>query len=228
MLTETQIQEAANRIVAALKPKKVILFGSYARGDATEHSDLDLMVVAPENYTKRREAMMAGQNAISYLDVGADVVVYSSDDFAERSHWCSNPAYWAIREGKVLYSKSEEKMELFKLACEDYKSCEALVSMNVVNHILFFTAQQTVEKSIKAVISNSGLSFPHTHDLLKLNQLAIKYKIPTPFSVKNLEMLNPFAVESRYFLPNEEFPDAKEALNIAKTAIEWCKEQIHD
>ena len=104
MLTETQIQEAANRIVAALKPKKVILFGSYARGDATENSDLDLMVIAPENFENRMEATIKGYDAVQYLDIPVDVLVYSAENFAKKSNWCSNPAYWASREGKVLYA----------------------------------------------------------------------------------------------------------------------------
>lgn len=43
------------RLVAAANPSKVILFGSYARGDATEDSDLDLMVIEREASNKLRE-----------------------------------------------------------------------------------------------------------------------------------------------------------------------------
>lgn len=49
MLTEFAIQQAARQIVsAANSPLKVILFGSYARGEANEGSDLDLIVVERE------------------------------------------------------------------------------------------------------------------------------------------------------------------------------------
>ena len=48
MISEKTIQEAVERLVAAANPNKIILFGSYARGDATEDSDLDLMVIAHE------------------------------------------------------------------------------------------------------------------------------------------------------------------------------------
>lgn len=48
MISSEQIQQAVKRLVAAASPSKVVLFGSYARGDATEDSDLDLMVIERE------------------------------------------------------------------------------------------------------------------------------------------------------------------------------------
>ena len=48
MISGEQIQQAVERLVAASNPSKVILFGSYARWDATEDSDLDLMVIEQE------------------------------------------------------------------------------------------------------------------------------------------------------------------------------------
>lgn len=49
MLTDTAIREAARCVTAAAHaPVKVILFGSYARGDADEGSDLDLLLVERE------------------------------------------------------------------------------------------------------------------------------------------------------------------------------------
>jgi predicted nucleotidyltransferase len=51
MISSEQIQQAVERLVAAANPSKVILFGSYARGDATEDSDLDLMVIEQEVHT---------------------------------------------------------------------------------------------------------------------------------------------------------------------------------
>ena len=48
MISEAIIQQVVERLVKAANPSKVILFGSYARGDATEDSDLDLMVIEQE------------------------------------------------------------------------------------------------------------------------------------------------------------------------------------
>ena len=49
MLKPDQLANAALRVAAAAtRPATVIVFGSYARGDATESSDVDLVVIEPE------------------------------------------------------------------------------------------------------------------------------------------------------------------------------------
>jgi predicted nucleotidyltransferase len=45
MVTQAQINEITKRIVENSQPERVILFGSYARGNPTEDSDLDLLIV---------------------------------------------------------------------------------------------------------------------------------------------------------------------------------------
>ncbi|MFW6282300.1 MAG: nucleotidyltransferase domain-containing protein, partial [bacterium] len=45
MIPEKKINEVVNRIVSNVHPDKVILFGSYAEGNAGEDSDLDILVI---------------------------------------------------------------------------------------------------------------------------------------------------------------------------------------
>ena len=118
--------------------------------------------------------------------------------------------------------------ELFILASDDFASCEALINVNVIKHVVFFLAQQTVEKSMKAVMEKNNIKYPFIHDLLELDKLLKNHNIEIPLSELWLETINTFSVESRYFLPDEEFPDAKEILNITRSALDWCKEQIYD
>ena len=102
MLNEQTLQQAVDRIVAAAQPSRVIVFGSYGRGDATEDSDLDLMVIAPEVENKYEE-MIRLRQLVGSIETGVDLLVYSEAEIQERRDWCTSPIYWALREGKTMY-----------------------------------------------------------------------------------------------------------------------------
>lgn len=103
MLNDQAINEAVRRAVAAAHaPSRVIVFGSYARGDADEGSDLDIMVVERELPSKGEE-MLRLSRAIGWIGKGVDVLVYSEEEFERRSQVPGTAPYWASREGKVVY-----------------------------------------------------------------------------------------------------------------------------
>ena len=103
MLTDRHVHDIAQRVAAAAQsPLKVIVFGSYGRGDATEDSDLDLLVVerdlpdASAEYLRLREA-------VGTIGVGVDLLLMPLAEFDRRRDWASSLVYWASREGRVLY-----------------------------------------------------------------------------------------------------------------------------
>ncbi|MDO8413737.1 MAG: nucleotidyltransferase domain-containing protein [Gallionellaceae bacterium] len=102
MISEQTIQQAVARLVAVAQPSKIILFGSYARGDATEDSDLDLMVIESKVGNKFDE-MVRLHRAVGDVGIGVDVLVYSDHEAFRRSQVPGTVLYWAFREGKVLY-----------------------------------------------------------------------------------------------------------------------------
>ena len=102
MISNEQIQQAVARLVAAAKPSKIILFGSYARGDATEDSDLDLMVIETEVGNKFDE-MVRLRNVMGDMDIGVDLLVYSDLEASHRSQVPGTVLYRAYKEGRVLY-----------------------------------------------------------------------------------------------------------------------------
>ena len=103
MLAQQDIIEAAQRArMAAQSPQRVILFGSYARGDANEGSDLDLLVVESEVADKSAEYLRL-HRAIGAIGVGVDVLICSLDEFDRRSQVPGTIPYWAKKEGKLLY-----------------------------------------------------------------------------------------------------------------------------
>lgn len=102
MIPETTIQEAVKLLQAAGNPSRIILFGSYARGNPHADSDLDLLVIQPVVQDRRR-AMVQLRRVLSPLRIPADVLVVSEQAFQDWSDTPGNILYEAAREGRVLY-----------------------------------------------------------------------------------------------------------------------------
>jgi predicted nucleotidyltransferase len=103
MLSEQTIREAAARAAAAAsRPSRVILFGSYARGEADQHSDLDLLVIEDMIADKASEYLTI-HRAIGSIGTGVDVLVLSSAEFARRRQVPGTLAHRVNREGRVLH-----------------------------------------------------------------------------------------------------------------------------
>jgi predicted nucleotidyltransferase len=102
MIDEQVLQQVVERIVAAAKPSRVILFGSYGRDSADEDSDLDIMVVKAEVTDKAAE-MVRLHEVVGDVGTGVDVLVYSEEEFERRSQVPGTVLYWARKEGKPLY-----------------------------------------------------------------------------------------------------------------------------
>lgn len=99
------VQDLVRRIVRAVDPMKVILFGSRARGDARPDSDFDLLVVR-ESDEPRYARSRSIYTALADLPVEVEVMFYTP---AEIEEWQAVPQAFvttAIREGKVLYEKA--------------------------------------------------------------------------------------------------------------------------
>jgi predicted nucleotidyltransferase len=106
MLSAQTIQSAVDRLIlAARSPLRVILFGSYARGDAKDASDLDLLVVEDEvpNIVEEYGRLRA---AIGSVGAGVDLLIYSRKEFERRQGWQTSPVFDAVRSGKVLYERA--------------------------------------------------------------------------------------------------------------------------
>ncbi len=103
MISEQTIEEAVRRLLAAAEsPKTVYLFGSYARGDARENSDLDFLVVEESCQSRRRE-MVRLHDALRPMRIPADVVVVNSRAFREWEDVPGTVVHQAKAEGRLYY-----------------------------------------------------------------------------------------------------------------------------
>ncbi len=100
MIDRDTIRRAVEMILSAAPAgSQVILFGSYARGDANEDSDLDFLVVEPMVRGRRRE-MVRLREVLRPLRIPADVLVVSRNVFDAWKDLPNNVVYEAAREGR--------------------------------------------------------------------------------------------------------------------------------
>jgi predicted nucleotidyltransferase len=102
--SHAKIRETAIRIAERFAPDRVVLFGSYARGDADEGSDVDLMVLFSEVENPRARAAEI-YTALAGCGFPKDILVSTVSRF-ERYRNVPNTIYWPVsREGQVLYER---------------------------------------------------------------------------------------------------------------------------
>ena len=107
-ITSEVIRAAVDRIVRALEPEKIFMFGSHARDEATDGSDLDLLVVMESNESIYERGIKI-RKLISPRAFGLDILVYTPEEFKKAA---SHEDYWfdplikdILKEGKKLYDR---------------------------------------------------------------------------------------------------------------------------
>ncbi|NLF38039.1 nucleotidyltransferase domain-containing protein [bacterium] len=104
LLSNDDIQKLADTIAGAVKPEKIILFGSYRTGEATEESDVDLFVVARSKLPRGKRASHI-RRLFRGAGIPMDILVYTPEEVA---YWKDTPASLVAQvmaQGKVLYGR---------------------------------------------------------------------------------------------------------------------------
>ena len=102
MITDETLKKAAQRLADNFNPKKIILFGSQARGVANKNSDVDLLIICPLR-GNRRALMVAMDRALRGLGFARDIIVLTPEEFERDRHIPGTVARPAWQEGKVIY-----------------------------------------------------------------------------------------------------------------------------
>jgi uncharacterized protein len=105
-VTEELLQEAVQRILSVGSPEKIVLFGSWARGQARPNSDLDLLIIEESDLPRYRRA---GRYRMALLGLfpAKDIVVWTPSEVAL---WRDVPNAFItaiLAEGRVLYERSD-------------------------------------------------------------------------------------------------------------------------
>jgi predicted nucleotidyltransferase len=101
---EQSLPQAIDRIVRELRPEKIILFGSYAYGDPTPDSDVDLLVIMETGLPKRQRSWEVARLLIP-RPFPVDILVRTPEEiqhaFAAGDFFIQE----IVSKGKVLYER---------------------------------------------------------------------------------------------------------------------------
>ncbi|MGA3372255.1 MAG: nucleotidyltransferase domain-containing protein [Terracidiphilus sp.] len=104
--TQEKVDLAVKTAVEIAQPSRVIVFGSWARGEAQWDSDLDLAVLMPDSAEPRiSEIRRALRRRLDTLPLSVDLVM-TTEEFASRFRNEVNSIYYRIlRDGQVAYEQ---------------------------------------------------------------------------------------------------------------------------
>lgn len=105
-INDTIINQMTECIVREVNPERIILFGSAARGQTHDGSDVDLLVIedAPFGAEKSRFRETSRINrALAGFNVAKDILVYSTEEVNRWRDSLNHVIGHALREGRELY-----------------------------------------------------------------------------------------------------------------------------
>lgn len=222
LVADPVLERLTKAIVAHVRPRRIVLFGSRARGDARPDSDYDIMVEEGQDPTDDWEREDEISDAICQdLDVQVQITVCTPSLFERRKDDVGTVEYDIARQGIVLYvdptisdiaelrptSRVREQPDtppeslgnLIETADEDVWVVEILVERQDVKwSSIAFHCQQAGEKYLKAVLVKRHIRPERTHDLKVLLRQLRKAGYPTSELKAACKRLTKHAVKPRY------------------------------
>ncbi len=98
--------ELLEPVVAYFHPRRIILFGSHARGEAGPDSDIDLLVVVDDDTPTEKVTLRAGYESRRSYRRAADVIPVRESVFQKKSGIVGTMAFEAAHDGVVVYERS--------------------------------------------------------------------------------------------------------------------------
>ncbi len=104
MIEECEIRRVASRMAEAANAECVILFGSHARGDADEDSDVDLLIIAESDLPRFKRSRQLYRLLRPY-PFPMDLIVYTPREIERAKRSPISFVSTVLREGKTLYER---------------------------------------------------------------------------------------------------------------------------
>lgn len=97
-----EIQNIVKRIIKIYKPEKIILFGSLAKGNLNEGTDIDLFIIKEDIPEIGVDRIRQLERLIKYK-LATDFIIYKSKEVEQRLKLGDPFVTSIVKEGKVLY-----------------------------------------------------------------------------------------------------------------------------
>jgi len=101
---ENSLKNIVDRIINNFDPEKIILFGSYAYGQPTVDSDLDIMIVMDTDEMPHKRAVPV-RRILKGIGFPKDVIVKTPEEFESFKDIVGTIIYPAAHKGRVLYER---------------------------------------------------------------------------------------------------------------------------
>lgn len=115
---------------------------------------------------------------------------------------------------------------LLRKAQSDLNAAHALADdPDQGDDVVGFHVQQTVEKSVKAVLASLDIDYPRTHDIDYLVRQLVKHDVFVPDALLEARWVSMWGVFTRYD-DLETVLDRAAAVDVATMAIEWARRLV--
>lgn len=105
MISPDILNEILERIKNRFDPEKIILFGSYASGNADDESDIDLLIVADTDLPAK-DRFPAVSRLLGAYPAAFDVILKTPEEYRRSRSVVNHVVYFAEKYGKVVYERS--------------------------------------------------------------------------------------------------------------------------
>lgn len=222
---DAEVERLAGALRALDDVDAALVFGSYARGDTSLHSDLDLMVVRRDE--RRYVDRIGDLYDVLRPRIEIDLLVYTPEEFAElreRRYFVKK----AVREGKVLVDRRglmsrrsmastdvpsvdpgkdpKKEGERWQSQAEQDLAAARLLAGAAHFNLACFHSQQAAEKSLKAFLYGCGRQEVRGHGVQDLSAEAAEIDPELAAAGDRAAKLDKFYIPTRY--PNGLAPGA--------------------
>ncbi len=201
-MTTTKCDSRALEVARCLhrteRPEVTILFGSRARGDYDNSSDIDIMLVQENQPSKEQESRTRDQARLSVMElyrkaVPVQIIWKTSDEFGKMRRSVNHLVAKALRDGVIMprdagdydsrYNDNGDNDYEYEWTITDerYRHAEkhlsafnSLIDVGEHDDMVGQHAQGAMEHALKALISATNTAYERIHDIDQLTSDALR------------------------------------------------------